>query len=102
MTPLFVWSLQISALIAAGVLLAPLVKVPRARLWFWQALILLTLSLPVLEPWKIPPPVLLPSSTFFAIMPLTASLMDSAPIPFWARINWVEILVAGACLRFVW
>ena len=48
------WSLQTTALIAAGSLAAWVfrLRVPRIRLAYWQALLALCLLLPAVEPWR--------------------------------------------------
>ena len=56
------WSAQILLLVSVGAIAAFALRHPRARLLFWQSLLLLVLLLPVLEPWK-PAPVEAPEGT---------------------------------------
>jgi len=48
------YSLQIAAIAAAGGLLLHLlrIRIPKVRLFCWQALILISLLLPAIEPWR--------------------------------------------------
>ena len=46
------WSAQILLLVFVGAVAALALRHPKARLLFWQSLLLLVVVLPVLEPWK--------------------------------------------------
>jgi hypothetical protein len=53
---LLAWSLQIAVLVAAAALAAYALRlrVPGARLLYWQAVLLASLALPLVRPWKHP------------------------------------------------
>ncbi len=96
-------ALQVSVLVIAAALLEACVRlrVPRARLAYWQILLLACLFLPALQPWKPSPalPAAVVSTQTVAIAPSSAS-------HGWGSISWVEvavwILCAGATIRAVW
>lgn len=101
MNTFLVWFLQSTVFVAVGVLLARFLHDSRARLWFWQGLVLLLLLLPFVEPWTQPRPEFATSSTA-PMMSGTSKLMEEAPNPFWTQIEVWHILFAGALLRFAW
>ncbi len=55
MTLLLTWSVQVLALVAAAALAALAVANAKARLIFWQGLLVALLLLPALEPWRSSP-----------------------------------------------
>jgi TonB family protein len=105
---LLAYSLQVGLLAAAaGLLPFPLrVRDPRILLNLWRAVLLISLFLPLLQPWResvVAPPV--------ASSPAPASAIPSAPggpIPIGAAaaFPWAEaiaaVLAAGILLRLVW
>ena len=54
MNNIIAWNLQIAVLVAVAAILPFLVriKMPGARLVFWQAVLLASLALPLLRPWR--------------------------------------------------
>ena len=56
MSNLFSWSVQVLLLAAVGAAASLLLRNPKARLYFWQGLLLVALLLPLIEPWRQPPP----------------------------------------------
>ncbi len=48
------WSAQVSILVIAAAAAAYALRHPRARLYFWQAILVVALLLPVIAPWNQP------------------------------------------------
>ena len=67
---LLVWSAQACVVVVLGAVAALALPHPKARLLFWQGLLLLLLALPAIEPWRQPAPVAAP-----------ASVSDNTPVP---------------------
>jgi len=55
MNNLFSWSAQVLMLAAAGAVASLWLRNPKARLFFWQGLLLVALLLPFVQPWRQPP-----------------------------------------------
>ena len=95
------WSAEIAILVIAAGAAAYALRHPRARLYFWQAILAVALILPAIAPWKQPVEVALPSSA------PTAMVTQVAP-PSCAGIHALGsraiIRVPGCrrCLRLVW
>jgi TonB family protein len=101
---LVAWSAQILLLVSVGAVAALALRHPKARLLFWQALLLLAVLLPVLEPWK-PAPVEAITTSASLIVHVALSAAPSAP--WYTRIHWrteylFAIIAAGAALRLLW
>ena len=98
------WSAQILLLVCVGAVAALALRHPKARLLFWQSLLLLVLLLPVLEPWK-PAPVEAITTSASLIVHVTRSA--APPAPWYTRIHWrteylFAFIAAGAALRLLW
>ena len=110
------YSLQVFVLILAGTMLLHLfrLKAPAVLLAFWQALLVLCLLLPVLQPWRqarqafqaaampaieIPSP---PANSSLDAAPLATAPAPPRSIPFPARGTIALILGGGIGLRFLW
>ena len=96
-------SAQIAALAAVGVLLpwALKVRLPRARLIYYQALLAVCLLWPATQPWRRP---VLPS---YRLAPVTRAGTPAPSLPTTGRgIPWQDLalmaLGAGAALRAMW
>lgn len=100
MTLLITWSIQALALTAAGVLAALTLANAKARLIFWQGLLLALLLLPAIEPWQIRPVVVVDA----APMPDPVSQIGVAaqPATHWQPEWWVLLIAAGAAFRLFW
>src|ERR1700681_4155630 len=95
------WSAQASTLVMAAMVAAFALGHPRARLYFWQAILGVALMLPVIAPWKQPITVALPSPA-----PVTL-IAHGIVVPVPASTSWgiqqlFELLAAGAALRLIW
>ncbi|HEY6344707.1 MAG TPA: M56 family metallopeptidase [Bryobacteraceae bacterium] len=98
------WSAQILLLVCVGAVAALALRHPKARLLFWQSLLLLAVLLPVLEPWK-PAPV--EAITTSASLIVHVALSAAPPAPWYTRIHWrteylFAFIAAGAALRLLW
>jgi TonB family protein len=98
------WSAQILLLVSVGAIAALALRHPKARLLFWQSLLLLVVLLPVLEPWK-PAPV--EAITTSASVIVHVALSAAPPAPWYTRIHWrteylFAFIAAGAALRLLW
>ncbi|HVO99819.1 MAG TPA: M56 family metallopeptidase [Bryobacteraceae bacterium] len=96
------WSAQICALAAAGFLAAWALTSPRARLLFWQAILVAALLLPALQPWREPVD---PQGGVAAVTvtSLSAASVHRAGTNLqWRREYLLVVLVAGAILRLLW
>jgi TonB family protein len=101
---LVAWSAQILLLVSVGAIAALALRHPKARLLFWQSLLLLVVLLPVLEPWK-PAPV--EAITTSASVIVHVALSAAPPAPWYTRIHWrteylFAFIAAGAALRLLW
>ena len=75
------WSAQVSILAIAATAAAYALPQPRARLYFWQAILAVTLLLPALAPWRqdvvaathLSAPVVLPVENVVVAVPASTS-----------------------------
>ena len=102
MSNLLSWCLQVLVVAAGGALL-PFVfrlKAPRARLWYWQVLLLSCLLLPLVQPWLQPVPTPSKIAVFTAQSRVVPAPHVSAP-----HFSWITaltmLLAAGIVLRLV-
>src|SRR6188508_1098356 len=105
MNNLFSWSAQILALAVFGAAASLLLRNPKARLYFWQGLLLLSLLLPLVQPWQQPPAVVYsPVSTAlpFPQPPANPPAEPSISAVLWLSSHWLEVLAFGAALRLLW
>ncbi|MBV8905389.1 MAG: M56 family metallopeptidase, partial [Acidobacteriia bacterium] len=95
------WSLQIAIVVAIAALVSAVLQLraPRLRLFFWHVVLVASLALPLVRPWK-PQPVVTDVS-------VTTILLDTHPDPakrhlpsFGEAALWV--LVAGIAVRLGW
>ncbi len=100
MTLLITWSIQTLALTAAGVLAALTLANAKARLIFWQGLLLALLLLPAIEPWQIRPIVVVKAAPMAIPASQTAGVAE--PGAHWQPEWWVLLIAAGAAFRLIW
>jgi len=98
------WSVQILILVSVAALAVLALRHPKARLLFWQGVLVLSLLLPAVEPWK-PAPV--EAITASASVIVRVAPVSSAATPWYARLHWrleylLATLAAGAVLRLLW
>ncbi|MBV8846315.1 MAG: TonB family protein, partial [Bryobacterales bacterium] len=98
------WSAQILILVSVAALAGIALKHPKARLYFWQAVLLLILLLPVVQPWKESP---VEAITASASVIVHVTQLPKAAAPWYSRIRWkpeylLAILAAGTALRLAW
>lgn len=97
------WSAQICVLVGLGAAAAVMLPHPRTRLVFWQGLLLILLVLPVVEPWRQPPPEAAPQ-----VIPdengqaRSAETIVLAPRLQWRPEYWLVLIASGAGLRLLW
>lgn len=97
---LLAWCLQVAGVILAAGMAIRLLRlaVPRARLWYWQVVLLVCLTLPLVRPWKHEAPDGSITITMSAGRPLSGTA--HAPLPL-AEIV-LALLAAGVLVRIVW
>jgi protein TonB len=99
---LLVWSAQILVLVTLGWLAALTLAHPKGRLLFWQGLLLMLLLLPVVEPWRQPPPEATPRIEN-AGPPLAAGQnIGLSQSRHWRSEDWLALIALGAGLRLLW
>lgn len=94
------WCLQIAALIAASAAIAAIVplRLPQARLFFWQTVLAGSLLLPALQPWQTPT-VTVTSMGAYAV----SSVGATAPsLQFSVEQAALLALACGTGLRLLW
>ena len=105
-TNLAVWNAQIALLAAAAALLVAVFRLrpAPARLFYWQALLVLCLALPALQPWRHDTVVAVaPAEVHQAVSP-GPELPSPPPVSAPRHLSWPEavlwMLGAGALARF--
>ncbi len=99
---LLAWSAQVAVLVAFAALAALTLKNPRARLLFWQGILVLAILLPAIEPWT---HMVDGSANGVALMSapiLVTHHAFSRPIFVWRREYLLAIALGGALLRMLW
>ena len=98
------WSAQISILAMAAGAAAYALRHARARLYFWQAILVVALALPVIAPWKRPLDVALPASSAPVVLATHGVAVSSVPHTSvgWGFEQLAILLAAGAAFRLVW
>jgi TonB family protein len=100
---LLAWSGQIFILVAVAAFAAITITHPKARLLFWQGILLLAILIPAIEP-RTPTPIYLPSFSI-STQPLSfqAAYPSVATTQFrWQQQDWLLIIAAGMALRLIW
>src|SRR5579862_7083542 len=99
------YAVQIGLVVGIGATLPALLrlKAPRARLLFWQLLLIACLALPWVRPWR--SEVITISNAQVAATQVVARMTTTAPAPFampslTVIVLW--LLVAGVAVRLVW
>jgi TonB family protein len=101
------WSAQVLLLTAAGALAALTLANAKARLIFWQGLLLAILLLPVIEPWQSGPirvvslPTATPAPVPVELVQPVATIAASSSFR-WHPDDWLLLIAAGAVLRLLW
>ncbi len=100
---LLTWSAQVCVLAAAGWLAAMTLAQSKARLIFWQGLLLLLLALPAVAPWK-PTPIETESAPAADALHVAVKVTPTTPLNriLWRREDWLLAIAAGAVLRLAW
>jgi TonB family protein len=97
------WCIQVVIVAAAGAALPVLfrVKAPRAKLWYWQALLAVCLALPLVEPWA--KPVAVRSGVTFTTgqFHVAAQQAQSGFSVPWLEVG-LAVLIGGIALRLLW
>jgi protein TonB len=104
LTILPAWSAQALILVTIAAAAATMVAHPKARLLFWQGVLLLLVLLPIVEPWKASPVEAITSS---ASVIVHVDRVQNAAIPWYSRLHWkpeylLVVLAAGTILRLLW
>src|SRR6516225_9895501 len=104
LTILPAWSAQAFILVTIAAAAATMVAHPKARLLFWQGVLLLLVLLPIVEPWKASPVEAITSS---ASVIVHVDRVQNAAIPWYSRLHWkpeylLVVLAAGTILRLLW
>ena len=100
MTLLITWSVQALGLTAAGALVAMTLANAKARLIFWQGLLLALLLLPAIEPWQIRPVVVADAAPMAD--PVSQIGVAAQPSTHWQPEWWVLLIAAGGAFRLLW
>ena len=104
LTILPAWSAQALILVTIAAAAAMFVAHPKARLLFWQGVLLLLVLLPIVEPWKASPVEAITSSGSVIVH---VDRVQNAAIPWYSRLHWkpeylLVVLAAGTILRLLW
>jgi TonB family protein len=100
---LLAWCLQVLLVAAAGALVPLLfrLKASRARLWYWHAMLLACLLLPLVEPWAQPAPIRA-DITFTTGAFRAVTNQASATLTISWTTALIAILAAGVLARVLW
>ena len=99
---LLTWSLQTGLLVMVAAVMPFLLglAVPKARLAYWQLVLVACLALPLLRPWERQTVFFTQVSAAHAAVTGSVVVPEAVSIPLW---SWVlMMLVAGIAGRFVW
>lgn len=100
LSALLSWSGQVVVLAGAGAVAALAITHSKARLLFWQGLLVAMLLLPAIEPWK--PAAVQVDVTADSIGAVIAPAGSIASSSFhWRAEYWLWIIAAGAALRLL-
>src|SRR5580692_8750523 len=103
------WSAQIALLVLVVGLLPRLLQIrqPRVLLVYWRALLAISLLLPIIQPWHLPPSVasfaIAPNSTDMRVIPASSPAVSHWHFPSLQLIAQILALVilVGIAIRFV-
>jgi beta-1,4-mannosyltransferase len=102
---LLAWFVQVLILVGVAAVGMLALRHPRARLWFWHAVLLAAVLLPFVEPRRVAPP---PTSAQSKVSSFSTPTTGRPAIPAArSRFEWrpeylLWILAIGAASRFVW
>jgi TonB family protein len=99
---LLAWSAQIGVLAVVSALAAITLTHPRARLLFWQGVLVISLILPAIEPWT---QASAPDVNGVSITTSSSVVRGTAPSGFhlsWRSEYLLAILATGTILRLLW
>jgi len=100
---LLVWSTQIFVLVTLGALAARAFAHPKSRLLFWQGLLLIMVLLPIIEPWRQPPPEVSAAVIDSTNLPFPAGeTIRGLDLPRWRREDLLFLILAGVGIRLLW
>jgi beta-lactamase regulating signal transducer with metallopeptidase domain len=102
-TTVLVWSAQICILVALAALASLMLTHVKARLWFWQGLLLILLLLPVIQPWRARLPEGIPAlSKDHASSATAQQTIILTKHHRWGREDLLLVLALGAAARLLW
>ena len=102
---LWSYSLQVLAVVFVGTALPWLLRlrVPRFRLANWQALLVLCLLLPVLQPWRSVPAAASVDSAIPVAVVSDHAVTTEGAVSAWSVADWVLVVLAcGSAARLLW
>jgi hypothetical protein len=102
-TTILVWSAQICVLVALGALASLTLTHVKARLLFWQGMLLVLLLLPVIQPWRARLPEGIPALLKDPRPP--AAVQQTIVLPHvhrWSSEDLLLVLALGAAARLLW
>ncbi len=88
-------------MVGLGALAALTLTHPKARLLFWQGLLVLLLFLPLMEPWRQPLPEGVPAIAD-ALPKGAGPVIAVSQNTFWRREYWLAVIGLGCALRLLW
>ena len=96
------WSAQVFILVAVAAAAGLVLRHPRARLLYWQAILALALLLPLVQPWT--QPLIFETGGVSVSMAPVRIVTGSAPHTFfmWQREYFLIVIALGAVLRLLW
>ncbi len=97
---LLAWSAQVCVL-AAVAAAAMLLRSPRPRLLFWQAILVIILALPFVQPWT-QSVIVSNNGVSISMQPVAIAAGSSRTGFTWQREYILVILAAGALIRLLW
>jgi len=99
---LLAWSAQVSILVMVAAAAVYPLRHPRARLYFWQAILTVAVLSPAIVPWKQPVLVALPA-TASVVLATSGVPVSDVPAPTnWGVEQLLMLLAAGVVLRLLW
>lgn len=98
------YSAQLAVLAVTAVVVTSLLRLhtPRASLRFWQALLVVALALPVLQPWTSDPGDAISSSIAFMARSTATATASPGASPWDRAALIVAVLLIGAAVRLAW